>query len=55
MITMRWRRRSDSGRRSSSCIALLHAPSRNDARGFRFFNVHKQATDYDPQAEFIRH
>jgi deoxyribodipyrimidine photo-lyase len=27
----------------------------NDARGFRFFNVHKQATDYDPQATFIRH
>lgn len=27
----------------------------NDARGFRFFNVHKQAQDYDPQAEFIRH
>lgn len=27
----------------------------NDARGFRFFNVHKQATDYDPQAAFIRH
>jgi len=27
----------------------------NDARGFRFFNVHKQANDYDPQAEFIRH
>lgn len=27
----------------------------NDARGFRFFNVHKQANDYDPQAEFVRH
>lgn len=27
----------------------------NDARGFRFFNVHKQATDYDPQAAYIRH
>jgi deoxyribodipyrimidine photo-lyase len=27
----------------------------NDARGFRFFNVHKQAHDYDPQAEYIRH
>jgi deoxyribodipyrimidine photo-lyase len=27
----------------------------NDARGFRFFNVHKQAVDYDPQAAFIRH
>jgi len=27
----------------------------NDARGFRFFNVHKQAQDYDPQAKYIRH
>jgi deoxyribodipyrimidine photo-lyase len=27
----------------------------NDARGFRFFNVYKQAQDYDPNAEFIRH
>ncbi len=27
----------------------------NDARGFRFFNVYKQAQDYDPDAAFIRH
>jgi len=26
-----------------------------DARGFRFFNVHKQAQDYDPEARFVRH
>lgn len=27
----------------------------HDARGFRFFNVHKQALDYDPDAAFLRH
>ena len=26
-----------------------------DARGFRFFNVYKQAQDYDPDARFVRH
>ena len=27
----------------------------NDARGFRFFNLHKQALDYDPTGAFVRH
>ena len=27
----------------------------HDARGFRFFNVYKQAQDYDPDARFLRH
>ena len=27
----------------------------NDARGFRFFNIHKQADDYDPTGAFVRH
>lgn len=27
----------------------------NDARGFRFFNVHKQAAMYDPDGSFARH
>ncbi len=27
----------------------------NDARGFRFFNIHKQALDYDPTGDFVRH
>jgi len=27
----------------------------NDARGFRFFNVTKQARDYDPDGEYVRH
>ena len=27
----------------------------HDARGFRFFNVHKQALDYDPDARYLRH
>ncbi|MBD3881953.1 DASH family cryptochrome [Phormidium tenue FACHB-886] len=27
----------------------------NDARGFRFFNIYKQAKDYDPQGEFVKH
>jgi deoxyribodipyrimidine photo-lyase len=27
----------------------------HDARGFRFFNVHKQAMDYDPDASYLRH
>ena len=27
----------------------------NDARGFRFFNLHKQALDYDPAGAFVRH
>ncbi|NDJ16246.1 DASH family cryptochrome [Myxacorys almedinensis] len=27
----------------------------NDARGFRFFNITKQARDYDPQGSYIKH
>ena len=27
----------------------------NDARGFRFFNLRKQAEDYDPSGDFARH
>ena len=27
----------------------------NDARGFRFFNITKQAHDYDPAGEYVRH
>jgi len=27
----------------------------NDARGFRFFNIHKQAKDYDPQGDYVKH
>ncbi|HIK16667.1 MAG TPA: DASH family cryptochrome [Leptolyngbyaceae cyanobacterium M33_DOE_097] len=27
----------------------------NDARGFRFFNILKQAKDYDPQGEYVKH
>jgi deoxyribodipyrimidine photo-lyase len=27
----------------------------NDARGFRFFNLHKQAQDYDPNGDYVRH
>jgi deoxyribodipyrimidine photo-lyase len=27
----------------------------NDARGFRFFNINKQAKDYDPQGEYVKH
>jgi len=27
----------------------------SDARGFRFFNLHKQSADYDPHGDFIRH
>ena len=27
----------------------------NDARGFRFFNIYKQAKDYDPQGEYVKH
>lgn len=27
----------------------------NDARGFRFFNIYKQAEDYDPQGAYVRH
>ncbi len=27
----------------------------NDARGFRFFNLQKQSTEYDPLGEFARH
>ncbi|MGI0494786.1 DASH family cryptochrome [Alkalinema pantanalense CENA528] len=27
----------------------------NDARGFRFFNITKQAKDYDPQGEYVKH
>jgi deoxyribodipyrimidine photo-lyase len=27
----------------------------NDARGFRFFNILKQAKDYDPQGQYVKH
>ncbi|HHP7229837.1 MAG TPA: DASH family cryptochrome [Xenococcaceae cyanobacterium] len=27
----------------------------NDARGFRYFNILKQAKDYDPQGDYVRH
>jgi deoxyribodipyrimidine photo-lyase len=27
----------------------------NDARGFRFFNLHKQAAEYDPAGAYVRH
>ncbi|MFN3361911.1 MAG: DASH family cryptochrome [Pseudanabaenaceae cyanobacterium] len=27
----------------------------NDARGFRYFNIRKQAQDYDPQGEYVKH
>jgi deoxyribodipyrimidine photo-lyase len=27
----------------------------NDPRGFRFFNIHKQANDYDPDGAYVRH
>lgn len=27
----------------------------NDARGFRFFNIYKQADDYDPDGAYVRH
>ncbi|GBO53307.1 cryptochrome [Pseudanabaena sp. lw0831] len=27
----------------------------NDARGFRFFNINKQAQDYDSQGEYVKH
>ncbi len=27
----------------------------NDARGFRFFNINKQAQDYDPHGEYVKH
>ncbi|TWU03497.1 Cryptochrome DASH [Neorhodopirellula pilleata] len=27
----------------------------NDARGFRFFNITKQARDYDPDGDYVRH
>jgi deoxyribodipyrimidine photo-lyase len=27
----------------------------NDARGFRFFNITKQANDYDPQGQYVKH
>ncbi|WP_024545166.1 DASH family cryptochrome [Picosynechococcus sp. NKBG15041c] len=27
----------------------------NDARGFRYFNIPKQAKDYDPQGNYVRH
>jgi deoxyribodipyrimidine photo-lyase len=27
----------------------------NDARGFRFFNIIKQAKDYDPNGEYVKH
>lgn len=34
---------------------LYSAGVGNDARGFRFFNIHKQAADYDPDGAFVRH
>lgn len=27
----------------------------NDARGFRYFNIRKQAQDYDPQGTYVKH
>lgn len=27
----------------------------NDARGFRFFNILKQAKDYDPTGQYVKH
>jgi deoxyribodipyrimidine photo-lyase len=27
----------------------------NDARGFRYFNILKQARDYDPQGDYVKH
>ncbi|MEA5478922.1 DASH family cryptochrome [Pseudanabaena galeata UHCC 0370] len=27
----------------------------NDARGFRFFNINRQAQDYDPLGEYVKH
>ena len=27
----------------------------NDARGFRYFNIPKQAKDYDPQGQYVKH
>ncbi len=27
----------------------------NDARNFRFFNIHKQAKDYDPKGSYVKH
>ena len=27
----------------------------NDARGFRYFNIPKQAKDYDPQGDYVKH
>ncbi|AGY58032.1 DASH family cryptochrome [Gloeobacter kilaueensis] len=27
----------------------------NDARGFRFFNILKQARDYDPEGDYVKH
>ena len=27
----------------------------NDARGFRFFNIHTQSAQYDPDGAFARH
>ena len=27
----------------------------NDARGFRFFNIYKQAKDYDPKGEYVKY
>ncbi len=27
----------------------------NDARGFRYFNIPKQANDYDPEGTFVKH
>jgi deoxyribodipyrimidine photo-lyase len=34
---------------------LYSAGVGNDARGFRFFNTHKQANDYDPDGAYVRH
>ena len=34
---------------------LYSAGVGNDARGFRYFNLYKQSTDYDPNGDFVRH
>jgi deoxyribodipyrimidine photo-lyase len=34
---------------------LYSAGVGNDARGFRFFNIYKQAAEYDPDGAFVRH
>lgn len=34
---------------------LYSAGVGNDARGFRFFNIHKQSAEYDPEGAYVRH